>query len=117
MNIEQRAFYIKTGKFANSLEQLGGIRVPTEKYDFLIKVGDRGVKNIAIPRNRKYKTFVGIVLPKQSKIKGLENVEFGEIFCQGCGLSAPELEAIKNSEIIPGKCPGILSEIYNTAVE
>lgn len=108
MNISQIDFYRKTGKFANSLEQLGGIRYQTENYDFLIKVGDSAVKNIAISRNKKYKTFVGIVWVEKSGINTLERVIPEWKVCQGCGLTAPELEAIKNSEIIPGECPGVL---------
>jgi hypothetical protein len=118
MNRAQQAVYTETGKWAASMDRLGGgIKSQTKQYDYLIKVVDGGVKNIALPREKNLRAYIGIVWADKNQINpsnksGINKTTRTEaIICGGCGLKRREIELILNLEIRPGECPGGLNTV------
>jgi predicted negative regulator of RcsB-dependent stress response len=62
MNRAQKAYFLESNEFADSIQDLGiGRRTPTKKYQSSIRATPLAVFNYATPREKKIKGYVGAV--------------------------------------------------------
>jgi len=74
MNRAQEAYFLEYEEFTDSLQKLGvGIRNPTTKYEYSIRVTPLAVFNYATARTKGIKSYVGAVFLK------VDNAQTGEL--------------------------------------